>query len=94
MLVNRFLSLLGHFAVVLDAHRRPNAEWVPFRSTCRSVLDSSVTVLISSTPAAVFSTAHARDPQCVVDTVVYLDDDLLPEDYPTAVRALERLKFV
>jgi hypothetical protein len=86
-LVHRFLNLCGYFAAGLDSHMRGGSHGtrVCVPSAYRSTLDTPVTILISSTPAAVFSTAYARDPQCVVDTVVYLDEDLLPEDSPAEV---------
>jgi hypothetical protein len=79
-LVNRFLNLLGNISVVLDEYTSTRIF-----ALYQAVLDSPSTTLISSSAAELFRTAYSRDPQCIVDIVVYLDEDLAPGDSPSEV---------
>jgi len=79
-LVNSFLNLLGYISVVLEEYTSTRLF-----ALYQAVLDSPGTTLISSSAAEVFRTAYSRDPQCIVDTVVYLDEDLDPADSPAEV---------
>ena len=84
-----FLKLLGYFVAVVQPGMRSSFPFglrPDFRhSENRKLLDSSVTALISNSPADFWCTAYARDPKSMVDTVVYLDEEVLPEDQPAEV---------
>ena len=84
-----FLRLLGYFVAVVTPGMRSSFPFglrPDFRhSENRKLLDSSVTALISNSAVDFFCTAYARDPTSMVDTVVYLDEEVLPEDQPSEV---------